>query len=61
MQAVADLSAVVGIAAACDALGIARAAFYRRRPRDTALAPRFVLGMTAAAGIDVKAAGLRVL
>jgi hypothetical protein len=33
MQAVADLSAVVGISAACDALGIARAGFYRQRPR----------------------------
>ena len=32
MQAVADLSAVVGITAACDALGVARAAFYRQRP-----------------------------
>jgi putative transposase len=39
MEAVADLSAVVGIAAACDALGIARAAFYRRRP-----GPRLVEG-----------------
>jgi putative transposase len=37
MQAVVDLSAVVGITAACDALGIARAAFYRQRP-----APRLV-------------------
>jgi len=42
MQAVADLSAVVGIRAACDALGIARAAFYRQRPR-----PRLVAGPTA--------------
>ena len=39
MQAVTDLSAVVGIVAACDALGIARATFYRRRPR-----PRLVEG-----------------
>ncbi len=30
MQAVTDLCAVVGIVAACDALGIACAAFYRR-------------------------------
>jgi len=30
MQAVADLSAVVGIRAACAALGVARAGFYRR-------------------------------
>lgn len=32
MQAVSALSAVVGITAACDALGVARAAFYRQRP-----------------------------
>jgi putative transposase len=30
-QAVTDLSAVVGIRAACDALGVARAGFYRQR------------------------------
>ena len=30
MQAVVDLSAVVGIKAACAALGVARAGFYRR-------------------------------
>ena len=42
MQAVTDLSAVVGIRAACDALGLARAAFYRHRPR-----PRLVEGPVA--------------
>jgi putative transposase len=42
MQAVTDLSTVVGIVAACDALGIARAAFYRRRLR-----PRLVEGTPA--------------
>jgi putative transposase len=44
MQAVTDLSAVVGVKAACDALGIARAGFYRQRPR-----PRLVEGATAPA------------
>ena len=44
MQAVTDLSAVVGITAACDALGVARAAFYRQRP-----APRLVDGWRAPA------------
>lgn len=33
MQAATDLSAAVGVSAACDALGIARSAFYRQRPR----------------------------
>ncbi len=32
MQAVADLGSTVGIQAACDALGIARASFYRYPP-----------------------------
>jgi putative transposase len=44
MQAVTALSAVVGITAACDALGVARAAFYRQRP-----APRLVDGPCAPA------------
>ncbi len=44
MQAAADLSAVVGVTAACDALGLARSTFYRQRPR-----PRLVAGPPAPA------------
>lgn len=32
MDAVLQLSSTVGIESACDALGVARATFYRRRP-----------------------------
>ena len=32
MQAVTDLGSTVGIEAACDALGVARASFYRQPP-----------------------------
>ena len=39
-QALTDLSAVGGIRAACDALGIARAAFYRQRPAPTPIEGR---------------------
>ena len=42
MQAVAELSAVVGIRTACDALGVARAGFYRQRSK-----PRLVEAPTA--------------
>jgi putative transposase len=33
MDAVAQLSSTVGVESACDALGVPRASFYRRRPR----------------------------
>ena len=33
MAAVMQLSSTVGVESACDALGVARASFYRRRPR----------------------------
>ena len=32
MNAVVELSSTIGVASACDALGVARASFYRRRP-----------------------------
>jgi putative transposase len=34
MTAVAQLAPTVGVAAACDVLGVARASFYRQRPRE---------------------------
>jgi len=32
MNAVVELASTIGVASACDALGVARASFYRRRP-----------------------------
>ena len=32
MDAVAQLAPTVGVVAACDSLGVARASFYRQRP-----------------------------
>ena len=32
MEAVQELAPTVGIESACDALGVARASFYRQRP-----------------------------
>lgn len=42
MNAVVQLSSTIGVASACDALGVARASFYRRRllygpPREEAI------------------------
>jgi putative transposase len=47
MDAVLQLSSTVGIESACDALGVARASFYRRRP---------LLGPTLAAPLPAPAA-----
>lgn len=52
MEAVQELAPTVGIASACDALGVARASFYRQRP---------VFGPTLPVPVIVRPAPARAL
>ena len=56
MDAVTHLAPTVGVVAACDVLGVARASFYRQRPR---LGSAGIAG--ARAGLASGAAGSRSL
>ena len=52
MTRVTELAPLVGVTAACDALGVARASFYRRRPRRGAHGPSVaVIGEGEAASL----------
>jgi len=57
MDAVLQLSSTVGVESACDALGVARASFYRHRPR---FGPALSVSLAAPAARPLPARALRL-
>jgi len=57
MDAVLQLSSTVGVESACDALGVARASFYRHRPL---FGPALSVSLVAPAARPLPARALRL-